>query len=295
MLLKNLINKFLPKWFSWHILPDPHKITIYSLYEIVLYFAIFLFCIIIYGEINTVPYREEIITIETLDKIKWMTNPEEGTPVYAEVEYYLPMSANRHLIKDTANLIISQTGFFPSIPESENSFNHRWNAYCDSIREEYLDFTSVYDPELFEGIVLQDKPFYMVSAAINKNKDKFQEIVSEVDSITNVKWPDLKLLNRFYIEARQSIVNNIRANLNYSDNDFEEIINPDDTISDYSIYRYVKHYKEDNYLIQKYYEVSNLPCSMNLCVPDSLGITMGDPGWLALFDISQSYFKININ
>lgn len=301
MLKKEVLKKIIPKWFCWRILPNPENVSFYSLYEIVFYVLIFVFCIIIYNKINTIPYREETIIIESIDKIKWFNLPEEqeGTPIYADIEYYLPMSTNDKLIKDTSNIIVSLTGFYPEeLPEQERNFNYKWNFYCDSIREGHKEgFGGYYDPELFKDIELEDNPILMVRNAIFNNKENHNIITRELDSLTKCKWPNFKAYNQFYIEAKQSIVNSLKADLFYKDKEYEEIIGLNDSIipSELLIHRFVRNYKKDDYIIQKYYETSNLPASMNLCVPDSLGITIGDPGWFALFDISQSYFKININ
>ena len=298
-MMKKWIHSLNPKkWFKWHCFPEPEKTNLISIYEIVAYLIIFSFCIYVYKKINEVKYNEEIVEVECFDKERIIeTYPELGSWIpLVHISYKMPMTAVSELKNDTLNLTINFGSIHPI--DTLGCLKADYALYRDSVRnnfsynkEQFLEII-----EYFKGNNNINK--YEALVDLPKDKERYLARKAYFDSIVSSKSIDEnRNICNYYFCCKQSIRNKNKALLySYSKQKENEILDvlentPYGKDTTY-FYDYENYQMEDKYVIQKGIRTGFPYTDVN--IPDKYGLSLGDPGWFALEDISQSYFNFKI-
>lgn len=251
------------KWFTWHLLPAPKDYPIQSVLEFAVLIISLVVLLFVYGTVNHVNVIDEELNIAYLDRLRYSPNhsfDKDDLPYRykkATVDLYLPMTVQEQLKRPHNNVDVCIKG------TSKESYSYLLDNYS-ATRSEVMTYDSM---------IVNEYP--LASDSLTKYSYYYCQKLRIRDWLTK---RNLELFSSNYPKdehCKDGLYYGIEKIYNDSSYAYSSLF----VTGEYQRTKSIWHYRNTGSFFGKQTGVNPL---------------LGNPGWFALEDVSQTYFKLKL-
>lgn len=302
--------EFIKRKVAWNFFPQPRNIKIESMYEIGCFTIIIIFVIWVYSECNKVPYLEENLVVECLDN-ETTDGLSQYIKPHARIRYSIPNTSvekikvgDKYYMFDNDSSEYNLEVRFSSVylVNGESESYSLLNKLADSLYMLPNRDSIIANPTIkynyFKGNVVKENRKYR--ALFPEYYDKSLVASSQIyDSLcTSLNIREIQKSPAFYYTTKQTTHKSFKyyimswltkAKQNCQGARWTCEYHAKDSIKNPHVY---SSELSGDYLINHGY-FSGSDCA-EVHISDPEGWTIGEPNFFSLEDISQAYYKFNI-
>lgn len=287
-------------WFTWHVLPTPKDYPIQSVVEFVVLLISLVALLFVYGRVNHVNVIDAEFDIAYLDGVREMLNSgdfKDNSSKSVDIDYFLPMTDVTDLKEREEHL--DKSGLGESMMKSRGYI----------IPQDKLQEKEKNDKPNLNVTVVNFSEFANIAPRKNglrwQNFEKKDSIIRNNDSLITSLYPDVaddlkrySYFHRHKIKLRSGVV----PHYNFTPIDTSNVFvgKKGCTITNcYNKegYAFMEQFKSgEGFGLGTTFNFTNVAELRLLGIPMyKYNPIIGDPGWFAMEDVSQTYFKFKLN